>query len=139
MHGTATQLNGHSTLESFDEPVALDEDTHDVITLGEVCTSQSEDPSVEAARNLDWQTFIQSQDERSQAILKFMAEGRKLTELARTYGLSSSTIFQHKKRLASAVVEFMGPDIIQVINRRPAWTDNLHATKEKMACKSERR
>ena len=33
VHGTATQLNGRATLESFDEPVGMDEETQEFITL----------------------------------------------------------------------------------------------------------
>ena len=96
-------------------------------------------PDVEAARNLDWQEFVQSQDERGQAILRFMAEGRKLTEVAHKYGVSYASIHQQTRKLAVALLEFMGSDILQEVNRKPRWTDNLHANKEKMACKDERR
>ncbi len=135
---TATQLNGKSKVESFDEPVAIDEETQEFITLGEVCTSQSEDPAMEAARNLDWAEFVQTQDERGRAILRFMAEGRKLKEVARKFKVCDSTIQQHRNRLAAALRDFMGADVLSQATRKPPWTNNLNATKEKMAVRAER-
>ena len=93
---------------------------------------------MEAARNLDWQEFVQSQDERGRAILRFMAEGRKLKEVARKFQVSDSTIQQHRNRLAAALVDFMGADVLHQATRKPQWNDNLHAHTEKLACRVER-
>ncbi len=94
---------------------------------------------MEAARNLDWQEFVKSQDERGQTILRFIAEGRQLKEVARKFNVCDSTIQQHRNRLAVALLEFMGADVLKDVSRKPQWNDNLHANQEKMACREERR
>src|SRR5208282_4253334 len=48
-----TQLAGRARVVSFDEPLGLD-DNGDAVTLGDVFASEQDDPSVSAARNLDW-------------------------------------------------------------------------------------
>jgi hypothetical protein len=62
-----------------------------------------------------------------------------LASLARRRHLNSSTILYHKRRLGDAVLEHFGKDIIPQVLRKPNWKDSLDATREKMACREERR
>ena len=139
VHGSATQLNGRVKLESFDYEVGFDEDTGEGITLGEVFAEEGEDPSVVAARRLDWGEFLEGQDDRGRAIVKFLDEGRSLRELAAAYKVCPSTIVHQKERIASDILSFMGNDILQRVNDKPRWNDNIHANREWMACKEERK
>jgi len=133
----ATQLRGRAKLHSFDEPIAQDE-SNESLCLLDIFTNQTEDVAGEAARNLDWAEVIRSQSPRGRAILQCMDEGRALKEVARRFGVSSSAIHRHKEKIAAALVEFMGADILKQINRGPQWKDNIHASREKVACRFER-
>jgi len=51
-----TQLAGRARVVSFDEPLGFDE-AGESITLADVFDNRQDDPSTQAARNLDWETF----------------------------------------------------------------------------------
>ncbi len=76
---------------------------------------------------------------RDRAIINCLVAGKPLASLARRRHLNTSTILYHKRRLADAIANFMGTDILIQIRRKPNWKDNLDATREKMACREERR
>ncbi len=65
-------------------------------------------------------------------------EGKPLATLARKRRLDSSTIIYHKRRLADAIYEHFGSDIIIEIQRRPGWKDSINASRERLACKHDR-
>jgi hypothetical protein len=71
-----------------------------------------------AARNLDWKTFYGRQTRRGRRLLAVVAEGSSLQHGARLLGLSDSGIQSEKKKLASALVEFMGVNILADVNRQ---------------------
>jgi len=52
--------------------------------------------------------------------------------------MSRSTIQGHKNRLSEAVSAFMGPELLQELQRPTQWRINIRATREKMACRLER-
>jgi len=139
VHGIATQLNGSSRLVSFEEPVAFEESCNESLSLSEVFTTEADDPSVAAARNLDWAAFVSRQSPQGRAIIQCMDEGGTLKEVAKRFGVSTSAIHAHKKRIGVALLEFMGTDILQDVNRRPQWTENLNATSAKLACREQLR
>jgi hypothetical protein len=45
----------------------------------------------------------------------------------------------HTQRLGQAIVEHMGADLLIQIQRRRRWKDTINATRDKMACRNERR
>ena len=53
-----TQLDHKSAVLSFEEEVGYDPELDEPITLGQLLASEHEDPSMEAARNLDWELFL---------------------------------------------------------------------------------
>jgi len=132
-----TQLSGRSRVHSLEEPV-YDEGTQEPLTLGEVLASEAEDPSVTGARNLDWHALLSTLDEKARHILKCLAEGRPLLEVALAYGISRSGVQTIKEKLKHVVTEFMGEDLLADVQRLPAWKDNIRASREKVACRIER-
>ena len=58
VHGSMTQLNGHAEPHSFSEVVSQSEGD-EIFELQDVVSNDAEDPSVIAARNLDWQAFAE--------------------------------------------------------------------------------
>lgn len=139
VHGTGTQLSGKVRLTSLDEAVYTDENSGESLTLGDMFGLEAEDPSVTAARNLDWHTFLAAQNKRGRAIIQAMLEGRSFTAVAKEFRVSLSAIQGHKQQLASRLLGFMGTDILHDIARKPQWQMNLEASRERMACKEARR
>ena len=122
----------------MEEVVALDEITGGEILLHDVLSNDQEDPGTKAARKMDWESFMAGLSARDRIIVEFLIEGACGSEIARKLRVCDSTIQTGKRHLANAIVEFMGPEILQEIQRRPQWKQNLEATREKMACKHER-
>ena len=139
VHGSATQLNGKSRLESMEEVVAINEENGgEIYLLHDVLSDGQEDPSTKAARKMDWETFMAGLSAQDQAIIQFMIEGKSGSAVARKLKVSDSTIRNCKKDLALKILEFMGADILIDIQRRPGWRESLDATREKMVCKHDR-
>jgi hypothetical protein len=53
-------------------------------------------------------------------------------------GLSDSGIQLEKKKLALALAEFMGANILAEVNRQPLWRSNIMAGRERQACRAAR-
>ena len=137
---SGTQINGKSRLDSLEQVVASNEECGgEIFELHDVLGSDQEDPATKAARKMDWQTFMASLSARDQAIINCLVEGKPLASLARRRHLNTSTLLYHKRRLGDAVLEHFGKDIIPQVLRKPNWKDSLDATREKMACREERR
>jgi hypothetical protein len=132
-----TQLVGRARMVSFDEPLGFDE-AGESITLADVFDNRQDDPSMSAARNLDWETFIGKQTRRGRRLLAVVAEGSTLRHGARLLGLSDSGIQLEKKKLALALAEFMGANILAEVNRQPLWRSNIMAGRERQACRAAR-
>jgi len=141
VYGSGTQINGTTRLTSLDEaaPVTSVDDVGEPLVLHDVLSNDQEDPATKAARKMDWQTFMASLSARDQAIIGCLVEGKPLAILARRRHLNPSTILYHKERLALKIQKFMGSDILIQIRRKPNWKDSLDATREKMACRDQRR
>jgi len=134
----ASQLNGHCRLHSFEEPVAVDRSTDESLTLGEMLPAREDDPATQAGRRLDWDQLIQQLDAVTKAILLCLASCEELTGLVRRFRRSRSMIQNHKDRLARLIKECMGEDILRQVQEQPGWHNDMHATREKLACRWER-
>jgi hypothetical protein len=138
VHGSATQLNGRSRLESFEEVVAIDEVTGGEVLLHDVLSTDADDPSLVAARRMDWEEFCSDLPKREKAVVEFLVEGKSGSAIARKLKTTDSKIQGIKRHLARALIEFMGPEILQEIQRLPAWKNSINASRERLACKHER-
>ena len=135
---SGTQLNGRTNLISLDQTVRAEEDTDETFMLGDVLSTDEEDPAVIATRNLDWSAFCATQPERNQAILQCAATGGSLNGVAKRRRVSRSAIEHNRKSLAHEIKQFMGEDILKEVVRPPAWKHNLVAAREKTAWKKAR-
>jgi len=129
-----TQLDGHAEQVSMDEEIPSEND--ECLTLHDALSVDSEDPSIIASRNLDWDAFCQSLNPTRKAVLVGMAEGRTLREVGDQRRVSDSTTQHHRNRLAVTIREFMGQDILQEIVKKPEWQNNLTAQRERVARKT---
>jgi DNA-binding CsgD family transcriptional regulator len=139
VYGSGTQINGATRLTSLEDVAAIDEETGGEIYFHDVLSRDEECPATKAARNLDWQSFMASLSARDQAIIQFTIEGRTSSSMARQLGVCPSTIQHRKKNLALKILEFLGADILIEVCKSPRWKQDLQATREKMACREERR
>jgi hypothetical protein len=131
--GTATQLQGHSRLSSFDEAMDANESEADSFTLHHAFTDPSEDPATKAARKMDWETFMAMQDECDRAILQCAAEGEAFGQVGKRFRVSPTTVRNRKRQLAIAVREFMGENILAEAGRQPQWKEQLMARRQKLS------
>jgi DNA-directed RNA polymerase specialized sigma24 family protein len=138
--GSGTQLHGNTRLNSLDEPAATDEETGgEPFTFNDVLSQNQEDPSVIAARKLDWQTLLTRLSQREKAIIAYLLEGKTVSDVAVAFKVSRSAMQQCKDRLARLIREFLGVDILIEVARLPGWRNDLNTTRERLACRYERR
>jgi hypothetical protein len=71
-------------------------------------------------------------------LLSVVAEGCTLRDVARLLGVSDSGISGEKRKVASALKEFMGHNILAESTRQPMWRDSLRADRERQACRAAR-
>lgn len=134
-----TQLDQKSSVLSFEEEVGYDPELDEPITLGELLTSDREDPATAAGRNADWDQFLGSHDYRYGVIVKGMLEGRTAKETAEGNGAGFTHIYALKYKMADELREFLGENAVADAVRIPAWRGNIVADREKTACRAERR
>ena len=110
-------------------PVA--DESNEEFQFVELFEADQEDPSQKAARKLDWEVFMSGQSDKARAIIQCVAEGGSLKSLAVRFHLSQATIGYHKERLAQAIREFMGVDILALVVKQPEWKSQLIAMRER--------
>jgi hypothetical protein len=134
----AAQLNGHSQLQSLDQPLSESDDDAP-LTLHDCLAAPVEDPATLAARRLDWQSVLQALDRTATAILLALIEGRELTLLVRGLRRSRTALHYDKVRLGRLIQERLGQDILAQAQARPVWTGSLEAMRQRFACRAARR
>lgn len=134
-----TQLDAKSCVLSFEEEVGFDPELDEPITLGELLSTEHEDPSMAAARDIDWELFISTHDYRYGVIIKGMVEGKTAKATAADNGEGFSRIYQLMQKLADDLREFLGDRAIEDSAKIPAWRAHLLADREKVTCRADRR
>ena len=131
-----TQVNGRSAVHSMEEEFGMQQDEFDgPTTLGELLTSSKDDPSMEAARNLDWIEFLGQLDKRQLVMLGDVAVGESTAYSLRKKKVKYPVIRQIKESVAAVAVECLGEDVLADATRKPRWFGDLHAERERAACK----
>jgi len=126
VYGSQTQLNGRTRLTSLDDEAAVDEENGgEIFEFHDVLAAPQEDPSMTAARQLDWQMFWSRLSIREKAMVQFVAEGKPLRKAARALRMSSSAVKNIKQDLALKLLDFMGADILVQVQRLPPWKKGL--------------
>ena len=106
--------------------------------MNDVFCSGPEDPSIAPARKMDWEAFVQKLDECTKAIVLALTEGDSISHLSAKFKLSATSLQNRKQKLAVALLEFMGVDVLVESTCQPAWRDGIVASIEKSACWLER-
>lgn len=136
---SGTQLDHKSVVLSFEEEVGYDPELDEAIRLGELLTCSKDDVSTAAARNLDWEQFLDSHDYRYGIIAQDLASGCTMRDAAKEMQLHYSSAVALKHRMASDLREFMGDDAIADSVHVPSWRSNIMADKKRAASKADRR
>ena len=137
--GIGTQLDGSSSVLSFEEEVGYDPEIDAPITLGELLASEHEDPSMEAARNIDWQLFIQTHDYRYGLMIKGSLESHSLKATAERSEHLYASLYGLKERLAEDVRAYLGDEALSDSVKLPKWKACINRDREKTACRADRR
>jgi hypothetical protein len=123
----------------LEEVVAVNEETGgEIYYLHDVLSTDTDDPSLVAARRMDWEDFCADLPARERAVIEFLLAGKSGSAIARKLKTTDSKIQVINRHLARALIEFMGPEILQEIQRLPAWKNSINASRERLACKHER-
>jgi hypothetical protein len=125
----ARRIQGFS-VTSLDTPIQGLEDDDGELTFGDMLACRRDDPASEACRRHDWDAFLDTQGDRDVAILRDIAAGERMTDIARRLKVSSPRICQIKDRLAAEILSKMS-DILNDSMAEPLWRRDLRANKEK--------
>lgn len=133
------QIDGKARQERLDDEIELD--FGDVGTLHDVIASpgyqgQETDPAEEAARNLDWETFLASHPPRHRTAILVLVSGGTMREAGKRCGLKDSAALILKRRIAADLVEFFGEETVRRLLHgvKPGWEHDLRHIRERHAC-----
>jgi DNA-directed RNA polymerase specialized sigma24 family protein len=133
------QIDGKARHESLDDEIEFDTGDsgvlHDVIAPYGY-TGQEPDPAEEAARNLDWESFLASHPVRHRTAILVLVKGGTMREAGKRCGLKDSAALNLKRRIAADLVGFFGEDVIRRLldGRRPGWESDLRMSRERHLC-----
>ena len=137
--GSGTQLDGLSSVLSFEEPAGYDPETDEEIPLGDMLAGSDDDPAGAAARVMDWEDFLDTHNPRYEAMVCDFAQGRRAKDTAARFGFSNSWAHDLKENLAEDLREHFGKDAIADSMQVPSWRGNIIVDHEKAACRADRR
>jgi DNA-directed RNA polymerase specialized sigma24 family protein len=91
VHGSATQLNGRSRLESMEEVVAFaEENGGEIFELHDVLANDHEDVAMAVARRMDWQEFVADLPARERVVVEFLVQGASGSAIAWSVEISDA-------------------------------------------------
>ena len=137
--GSGTQLDGLSSVQSFEDPAGFDPETGEEIPLGDMLSCEQDDPAMSAARLMDWEQFLDTHNPRYKLFVCDLAEGRRAIDTAARFGFSNSWAHELKEKLARDLQEYFGEDAIADSMQIPKWRGNTMVDHEKAACRADRR
>ena len=78
--GSGTQLDGLSSVQSFEDPAGFDPETNEEILLGDLLSCHQDDPAMAAGRYVDWEEFLGTHDQRYGNIVCGLEGGKNSKE-----------------------------------------------------------
>ncbi len=133
------QIDGKARHDWLDREVEFESGDfgtlHDVVQPLEF-DGQESDPAEDAARNLDWESFLAAHPPRHRVAILVLVEGGTMREAGKRCGLKDSAALVLKRRIAADLVEFFGEDVIRRLldGTRPGWESDLRMSRERHAC-----
>jgi len=136
---TGTQLDLSSSVLSLEEEVGFDEELCEPIVLGDLLACRADDPAMAGGRNVDWDEFLETHDDRYGTIVSSIAKGEKPAETAKALGINYSQFQWIRLNLEADLMEHMGEEILDESVQVPTWRGNLRVRSERVACLADRR
>ena len=133
------QIDGKARHESLDDEIEFGNGEsgvlHDVITPYHY-KGQEPDPAEEAARNLDWESFLAAHPPRHRTAILVLVKGGTMREAGKHCGIKDSAALVLKRRIAADLIEFFGEDVIRRLldGIRPGWESDLRMSRERHLC-----
>jgi DNA-directed RNA polymerase specialized sigma24 family protein len=130
------QIDGKARHDFMDEEIEFEGGEsgtlHDVIARADFQGGES-DPAEEAARNLDWESFLASHPPRHRTAIIVLVSGGTMREAGQRCGLKDSAALMLKRRIASDLIAFFGEDVIRCLldGIRPGWESDLRTLRER--------
>jgi len=137
--GSGTQILYNSMVLSFEEEVGHDDEIDEPVHLGDLLAGHHEDLSTAAARNMDWEAFVDEHDPRYLCIIHDLASGHTMLDTARACGMSYHDVRELREMLVDDLEGFMGSEAIADSMHVHSWRGNILVDREKMACRADRR
>jgi hypothetical protein len=135
----AAILDGAVHIRSMDAAMQPDEDDPDQdLTLHDLIAASNEDPATEAGRNVDWDTALDTMDDRMRGVLAGTAEGVGTGEMALRYRVSPPRICQVREAAGDKIQAVWGGNPIKDATRQAAWTKHVRTYAQRRACRAER-
>ena len=135
---SAAALDGNAHLESMDEAMQ-DSGDDGCFTLHDCLASPTDDTAQLAGRACDWSEFERHCDDREQAVLRAIAEGRKMNKVAKRFRISAPRICHIRQEIGARMYRLWGARVLQVATAEPAWRKGMRAAHERSQAKYERR
>ena len=135
---SAAALDGNAHVESMDEPMQ-DIGDDGCFTLHDCLASPADDTAQLAGRACDWSEFERHCDDREQAVLRAIAEGRKMNKVAKRFRISAPRICQIRQEIGVRMHDLWGVKALQEITAEPEWRKGMRAPHERSQAKYERR
>ena len=130
------QIDGKSRFDWLDDEIEME--CGEVGTLHDLVApncyhGQETDPAEEAARNIDWQSFLEASPPRHRTAILVLIEGGTMREAGQRCGLKDSAALNLKRRIAADLIEYFGEDVIRRLldGIRPEWESNLQVGRER--------
>jgi hypothetical protein len=136
VYSPGCQIDGNARHERMDDEVEFESGDygtlHDIISPFDQNAHEA-DPAEEAARNIDWESFLASHPARHRTAILVLADGGTMREAGKCCGLKDGAASMLKRRIASDLIEFFGEEMIRrlIDGRRPAWDAGLQASRHR--------
>lgn len=135
---SAASLDGGAHVESMDEIFQDDSRDGGCYTLHDCLASPNDDTAQLAGRACDWSEAECHCDDRERAILRSVAEGRKMKSLARKFKVSGPRICHIQREIGEKLRELWGPHALTNVLSDPRWRQGIRAVHERRHAKYER-
>lgn len=130
------QLDGNAVYDWLDDEVVFD--SGDSGTLHDVIAphgyhGDEPDPAEEAARNLDWESFLASHSTRHRIAILVLVEGGTMRDAGKRCGLKDSAALNLRRRIAEDLIDYFGEDVVRRLRdgTRPGWDSDLRMSRER--------
>ncbi len=119
------QLDRRCVIMSLDMPMDIQDD--DSQTLGESLACRSDDPSMMAGRDIDWNELEARLDARKRGVIAALNAGHGTDTIAKTLKVSAPRVTQIKREIGGVIIEQWGSNSVEQLSDEPLWKSSLRA------------